>query len=82
MARVPLFDPLDPTLDPQAQAVLMTAREGYGRDFNIYRVMANQPQAMVAFTNLAAATYQAGRITPKEAELAYTTASVVNRCYY
>ena len=50
---------------------------------NIYRAMANRPEAARAFSGLANTVYR-GRtsLEPKHAELAYLTATVINNCYY
>lgn len=83
MARMPLLNENDPTVTAEARAALEGARGSRGRLVNLYRAMANNPAALRGFTALGAAVY--GRdtsLTRQQAELAYTTATVVNQCYY
>ncbi len=83
MARIPLLHEDDPTTPDEARAQLEAAKSGRGRLVNLYRALANHPAALQAFTALGSVVY--GRdtsLTRKQAELAYTTATVVNDCYY
>ena len=83
MARIPLLHEDDPTISPEARAALQAARGSRGRLVNLYRALANHPAALRAFTGLGAAVYgRDSSLTRKQAELAYTTATVVNNCYY
>ena len=83
MARIPLLREDDPTLPRETQDYLLEAHRTRGRLVNIYRAMANRPEAARAFSGLANTVYR-GRtsLDPKHAELAYLTATVVNNCYY
>ncbi|MBV9118566.1 MAG: carboxymuconolactone decarboxylase family protein [Acetobacteraceae bacterium] len=83
MARIPILREDDPALSEGARAYLEEMREARGRLVNIYRGMANRPEAARAFSGLAYTVYR-GRtsLDPKHAELAYLTATVVNNCYY
>ena len=83
MARIPMQDENDAALSPDARAFLQTASQSRGRLINIYRAMANRPEAGRAFSALANTVYR-GETTldPRHAELAYLTATVVNNCYY
>lgn len=83
MARIPILREDDPALSEDARAYLEEVREARGRLVNIYRAMANRPEAARAFSALAHTVYR-GRtsLDPKHAELAYLTATVVNNCYY
>jgi alkylhydroperoxidase family enzyme len=80
MARLPLVDPDDPNLDP---AVRDRLRRSYGtgkRVPNVLRAMANHPLALQVGAGV---SYRPeSRLTPAQRELAYLTASVVNRCHY
>ncbi len=83
MARIPLLSEDDPTTPSPARELLQAAKSGRGRLVNLYRALANHPAALQGFTALGSAVY--GRetsLTRKQAELAYTTATVVNDCYY
>jgi len=83
MARIPLLQEDDPTLSPEARAALAATRGSRGRLVNLYRAMANNPKALAGFTALGSAVYgRESSLTRKQAELAYTTATVVNDCYY
>ncbi len=82
MARIPLLDEDDPGIPPAARALLQAAK-ARGRVFNIFRAMANHPAAMENFSALLHAVYGRGSgLSRKQAELAYTTATVVNQCFY
>ncbi|HQT75944.1 MAG TPA: hypothetical protein PLD10_02735 [Rhodopila sp.] len=83
MARIPILDENDPTLSQDARAYLQDASRSRGKLINIYRAMANRPDAGRAFSALANTVYRgATTLDPKHAELAYLTATVVNNCYY
>ena len=50
---------------------------------NLYRALANRPEASRALSELVRTVYRSGStLPPKDAELAYLTATVVNNCYY
>ena len=80
MARLPLVDPDDPGTDLAARAALLAARERAGRDFNVYRAVANHPAVFEGLLSLTAAARSS--LTPAQRELAYTTATVTNDCHY
>ena len=83
MARIPLLQEEDPATPPEARAALAAARGARGRLVNLYRALANHPAALRGFTALGSAVYgRDSSLTRKQAELAYTTATVVNNCYY
>ena len=80
MARIPLVDPDDPNVDPAVREALAKWSFGGSQVPNVIRAMANHPALMRAFDN---PVYRPeARITPAQRELAYLTASVVNRCHY
>ncbi len=83
MARIPILHEDDPATPPDAREFLMEAKQARGRLVNIYRALANRPEAGRAFVGLSGTVYR-GKTTldPKQAELAYMTATVVNNCFY
>ena len=83
MARIPLLQEDNPGLPEETRAFLRDAGKARGRVVNIYRAMANRTEAARAFTGLANTVYRGDTtLTPKHAELAYLTATVVNNCFY
>ena len=89
MGRLPLIDPDDPDADPKARELLGLVRAGLARseslpwtDINVYRAMANHPDAFEALLTFGARAYQANSLTPAQRELAYLGASVANDCHY
>lgn len=83
MARIPILQEDDAAIGDDAREFLGEAKKARGRLLNIYRAMANRPEAARAFSRLATTVYR-GRTTlaPKHAEFAYLTATVVNNCFY
>lgn len=80
MARIPLVDPGEPNVDPAARQVLEALTGSAFGIPNVLRAMAYHP---VALREGAMVAYRPGSlITPVQRELAYLTASVVNRCHY
>jgi len=83
MARIPILREDDPATPADARAYLQAMQESRGRLVNIYRAMANRPEAGRAFGGLAYTVYRGSTtLDPQHAELAYLTATVVNNCYY
>ena len=83
MARIPILDENDPSLTPEQRAALAEAKQQRGRLLNVYRAMANRPEAVRAFSQLAQTVYRSkSTLEPKHAELAYLTATAVNDCFY
>ncbi len=83
MARILMLDEHNPYVDPDAVAFLQDAGAQMGQTLNIMRGMANHPKLGAAFFDFAMSFYGgAGQLTPKECELAYMTATVVNECFY
>ncbi len=81
MARIPLVNEDDPAT-PADLRELLGAIKATGRLRNIYRAMANHPEALRTFYAFGAATYRSDSLTRAQAELAYTAATVANSCYY
>ncbi len=83
MARIPLLHEDDPATPADAKQYLHDAGQSRGRLVNIYRAMANRPEAGRAFSQLANTVYRGTTtLEPQHGELAYLTATVVNNCYY
>lgn len=82
MARIPILQEDDSSLPEEARIALERIQQQRGRIVNLYRVMANHPQALRTFADFGAVVYRGKNLTPKEAEFAYTTATVINNCYY
>jgi alkylhydroperoxidase family enzyme len=89
MARLPLVDPDDPNADPKARDLLGLVRAGLAHsdslpwtDINVYRAMANHPDALEGILTFGARVYQGGSLSPAQRELAYLGASVANDCHY
>ena len=89
MPRLPLVDPDDPDADPKATALLQAVRAGMVKrddlpwqDINVYRAMANHPDALAGILALGQAAYRGGSLSPAHQELAYLGASVANDCHY
>lgn len=84
MARIPLVDSDDEGTDPVARQTLEHVRNLRGRavDPNVYRAMANHPQALQKLVEFGTVVYFDNSMTPAQRELAYLTASVTNECHY
>ena len=80
MARIPLIDPESDDGDPAGRAAL--ERGGRSIHPNVFRAMANHPDAFEGFMALGNAAYFQNSLTPAQRERAYLTASVVNDCHY
>ena len=88
MARLPLRHEDDPTTDPEIFAALDRISASGFPALNVFRALANKPQALDGFMAYVMSIYNTGTghgystITPKETELAYTAATVANNCHY
>jgi alkylhydroperoxidase family enzyme len=83
MARIPIPREDDPAIPEGTRQLLQTLKAARGRLHNVTRAMANHPEALRTFSALTAAVLGAGSsLTAKQAELAYSTATVCNNCYY
>ena len=83
MARIPLLQENDPELSEESRAFLAQSAKARGQMLNLYRALANSPEAGRAFSEMVRTVYRSGSsLPPKDAELAYLTATVVNDCYY
>jgi alkylhydroperoxidase family enzyme len=88
MARLPLRHEDDPGTDPAILAVLdRVAATGFPK-FNVFRALANKPEALDGFMAFMMSIYNTNTgagyssLTAKETEFAYTTATVANNCHY
>ncbi len=83
MARIPILDENDRDTDPSARAALLAAGQARGRLINVYRAMANRPEALAALTPLLQTVYRKdSTLSPQHGELAYLTATTANDCFY
>ena len=83
MARIPIIDENDPTIDPATRQALLDAGASRGRLVNVYRALANRPEALAAMSALLQTVYRSGStLQPQHGELAYLTATSVNDCFY
>jgi len=83
LARIPLLDETDPALPVEAAAFLSAAGASRGRLINLYRALANRPEAGTALMGLITTVYRKdSTLEPRHGELAYMTATAVNDCYY
>lgn len=83
MARIPILDENDPALPAGTRAALEEAGRARGRLVNVYRALANRPEALAAISALLQTVYRNNStLEPRHGELAYLTATAVNDCFY
>lgn len=83
MARIPIWDEKSPETPEDIRDALEYVEQGFGPPLNIQREMANHPEMVKSFMDLALVSYGGNStITPAQRELAYTTTTVVNDCHY
>jgi alkylhydroperoxidase family enzyme len=82
MARIPIVREDDPTAPPEARGLLKRVEGGLGEVFNAVRLLANHPKQGNALIDFVQSVRYHNSLTPTLTELAYTTASVANRCHY
>jgi alkylhydroperoxidase family enzyme len=86
LTRIPLVDLSDPNLDPELRKRLSASPliQGLGLHPggapNVIRAMANHPDMLQS--GFMAGYHPSSAITPRHRELAYLTASVLNKCHY
>ena len=75
---------LDPDTPPLAREVLqqVAALRNRAVEPNVYRAVANHPEALQAMVQFGTVVYFQNSMTPAQRELAYLTASVTNDCHY
>lgn len=83
MARIPILDENDPDIAAEAREALQEAGAARGRLVNVYRALANRPEALKAMSGLLQTAYRKdSTLKPQHGELAYLTATTVNNCFY
>lgn len=83
MTRVPVWDADDPETPPEVRDALKYARERFGGNPNVLRVLSNYPEMLRRYVDLSKIPYgDRSTLTPIDRELAYMTATVVNECLY
>jgi alkylhydroperoxidase family enzyme len=82
MARIPVLREDNPDAPPEAREFLNRLRGGLGEVFNSARLLANHPMRANTMIEFVRAVRYHNTLTPTLTELAYTTASVANRCHY
>ncbi len=82
MARIPTVREDDPAAPPEAREYLKRVEGGLGEVFNAVRLLANHPRQANALLDFVRSVRKDNSLTPTLTELAYTTASVANRCHY
>jgi alkylhydroperoxidase family enzyme len=84
MARLPLVDPDGEGTHPLAAQVLrqVTGMRNRSVPPNVYRAVANHPEALQKMVEFGTVVYFQNSMTPAQRELAYLTASLTNDCHY
>ncbi|HWW83849.1 MAG TPA: hypothetical protein VNZ26_09625 [Vicinamibacterales bacterium] len=82
MARIPIVREDDPSVPLEAREFLKRVEGGLGEVFNAVRLLANHPKQGNALIDFVRSVRHHNTLTPTLTELAYTTASVTNRCHY
>ena len=83
MARIPILDENDAATPAPAREALQIAGQARGRVLNVYRALANRPEALLAVTQIIDTVYRRNStLEPRHGELAYLTATAVNDCFY
>lgn len=81
--RIPLWSADDPQTPPDIRDALDYARQRYGGNPNVMRVLSNHPEIARRYIDLSKIPYgEASSLTPIDRELAYTTTTMVNQCLY
>ena len=83
MARIPIADENEPTIDSTVCDSLAAAGKARGRLFNVYQALANRPEALRTLSVLWQTVYRVdSTLAPQYGELAYLTATSINDCFY
>lgn len=83
MARIPIIDETDSEIEPATRQALLDAGAARGRLVNVFRALANRPEALTAVSALLQTVYRNdSTLQPLHGELAYLTATSVNDCFY
>ena len=80
MGRIPLIQPDE--APPKLRELYARIAAARGSVLNVYKGMANHPEALRALFELTMATYRSGSLAPRHQELAYLYTSTLNQCHY
>lgn len=80
MGRIPLVEYGD--APPSVQALYDQIIASRGRVLNIYKGVANHPEALRTLFDLISSTYRSGSLDRRHQELAYLYTSTLNQCHY
>ena len=80
MGRIPLIQPEEAS--PELQELYGRIAAARGSVLNVYKGMANHPEALRGLFELTMATYRSGSLEPRHQELAYLYTSTLNQCHY
>lgn len=81
VGRLPLVEPDDPDTPPEV-VKRMPTYEPYEGPNNVVKALANHPEILRGFQMMSGALYGSDNLSPAQRELAYTTASAINECFY
>jgi hypothetical protein len=83
MARIPTVREDDPAAPPEAREFLQRIKSVSGEEpFNSMRLLANHPDRANSFIGFARMARDESGVGRRLKELAWMTASEVNRCHY
>ena len=83
MVRIPLLSEDNPAAPEDVRVFLDGIKQKYGSVVDIARAMSNSLDSAKGFYELLGAAYlNYNNLEPKQVELAFFTASVLNRCHY
>ena len=80
MGRIPLIEYDE--APRELQELYQRIAAARGSVLNVYKGMANHPEALRALFELTMATYRSGSLAPRHQELAYRYTSTLNQCHY
>jgi alkylhydroperoxidase family enzyme len=80
MGRIPLIQPEE--AEGELRELYERIAAARGSVINVYKGMANHPEALRALFELIMATYRSGSLAPRHQELAYLYTSTLNQCHY
>jgi hypothetical protein len=66
MARIPLLQEADPAASEDSKAFLAQAAKARGKMLNLYRALANRPEAGHALSELIRTVYRSGSTLPQK----------------
>ena len=80
MGRIALVQYEDAS--PDVRALYDQIKVARGSLINIYKCVANHPEALRALFQLISSTYRSGSLERRHQELAYLYTSTLNQCHY